>query len=270
MRVSRCLLVLLAAALAGSRPAPARTPPTGPSNLSPQWFGTWQLDRSRSHLVGASITIGRIPHGYHFDFGAVSFNVSDDGRDTTTLGDRTTSIKPLTPNSWYRVHKVAGNEVDHSTLTLAGDSRTLHIHTIATALDGIPQASDESMTRIGPGAGLAGTWRSTNPGVNVTALITIEAAGSGRLTWIFPDQGQRYTVATDAVPVTEIGPGVPATATIAFRRVSDHELQWTERLRGQPFTEGIDRLAADGLTLEETTWPSHTPADRQVAVYTRR
>ncbi len=39
-----------------------------------QWFGTWILNRSLSHLTGPSITIIRVPKGYHFDFGAVSFD----------------------------------------------------------------------------------------------------------------------------------------------------------------------------------------------------
>lgn len=158
------------------------------------WFGSWKLDRAQSQLVGASITIGRLPHGYHFDFGAVSFDVGDDGKDYRTVPSRTTSLKAVGSSQWLRVHKVDGKEVDHSVIKVTPDQQALLIHTVAHQPDGGTHVSDEQLQRVGAGLGLAGTWRSTVPGINVASTIGLSDAGAGQIRWQFPED-QQYFVA---------------------------------------------------------------------------
>lgn len=120
------------------------------------WFGTWVLDRDRSHFTGSSVTIRRVATGYPFDFGAVSFDVGDDGRDYPTVPTRSTSLQQVGPLAWVRVHKVNGLPVDHSTLTVTADGRSMLIHTTARDADAATHTTDERMGRVGQESGLVG------------------------------------------------------------------------------------------------------------------
>lgn len=238
--------------------------------VSTGWFGVWTLDRSQSHFVGPSITISRVPAGYHFDFGAVSFDVGDDGRDFPTVPTRTTSIKPVGEREWLRVHKVNGKEVDHGTLTLTPDDRTMLIHTIATDGDGKTHTSDEAEIRMGAGAGLAGTWRSTTAGVNVSDPIVLTDAGGGKIRWEFPNDGQYYVIAPNGDPAGYEGSRAVPGVTVTLQTTAAHEMRWTEAINGKAYTQGLDVLSDDGRVLRETSWPVARPGDRQEAVYERR
>jgi hypothetical protein len=240
-----------------------------PTTLDGHWFGVWKLDRSLSHLTGSSITIGRVPHGYHFDFGAVSFNVGDDGKDYPTVPTRSTSIKAVGDRKWLRVHKVNGKEVDHGSLIVTPDGNTLLIHTVATDANGKTHESDEKDFRVGNGTGLAGTWRSTAAGVNVSETIELKDAGAGQICWAFPKDQQYYIVMPDGKPASYLGAHAVPSVTVLLRNVSANEMRWTESINGKPYTKGIDTVSADGARLNETTWPVMRPQDKQEAVYRR-
>lgn len=237
--------------------------------LDRSWFGTWKLNRASSHLVGPSITIVRIPYGYHFDFGAVSFDIGDDGKEYPTVPRRTTSLKSLSQRKWLRVHKVDGREVDHGTIQLTPDNRTMLIHTVATDSNGHIRISDERLVRIGKGTGLAGTWRSAVAGINVSEIIVLEDAGGGQIRWECPQDGQFYVITPNGAPVPYQGPRSVPDVTVALQSVSPNEMRWTEFIKGTPYTQGIDKLGDDGKSMTETTWPVKRPSDRQEAVYDR-
>jgi hypothetical protein len=233
-----------------------------------KWVGSWTLDRAQSHLIGPAITIGRVAHGYHFDFGAVAFDVGDDGKDYPTVPTRTTSIKQTAPSQWYRVHKVNGAEVDHSVLVVSKDGGTMTIATVARAADGTTHSSDETLQRIGAGVGLAGTWRSGSEGVNVSPEIQITAGDGGKLPWSLPRDKQYCDVVPDGPAVPLLGSGSIPGLTMLVQRDGDG-LRWTNYVNAKPWMYGIDKVSADGLRLEETTWTPARPEDKQVAVYRR-
>lgn len=233
------------------------------------WLGTWKLNRAKSHLTGPTLTITRVPIGYHFDFGAVSYDIGDDGSDYPTVPTRTTSITAVGRNQWLRVHKVNGKQVDRSTIRVTADNATMLIHTIATAPDGTVHPSDDTEQRIGTGTGLAGTWRSTTAGINVSATIVVEDAGEGKTRRSFPGEGESWVAAPDGKPVPYQGPHAVPGVTVTLRAISANEVRWTDSVNGKPYTEGIDTLTAPG-TLEEVTWQVTTPNEKQVAIYDRQ
>ncbi len=235
-----------------------------------QWLGTWKLNRSLSHLMAPPITIVRTLDGYHFDFGAVRFDIGDDGEDYPTVPTRTTSLKPIGQREWFRVHKVNGKESDHSTIRITPDNRVMLIHTVATEPSGATHVSNDVLERLGPGAGLAGTWRSTSGEGNVAEAMTFSSAGSGRIRWEIPSEGQYYVVAPNGPPAVNAGPRSVPGVTLTLKTVSGTEMHWTELIDGKPLTEGIDSLSANGSILTETTWAVARPADRQQAVYQRQ
>ena len=231
------------------------------------WIGTWVLNRSRSHFVGSSLTIGRIRGGYHFDFGATSFDIGDDGKFYNAYGNRSTSLKALSTDSWLRVHRLNGKEVDHSTITIMPDQAHMIINTTSRA---DAHKSQEVMTRVGRGQGLAGDWRSTNAGTGVSEIIELSDAGAGRLKWSLPKEEQYYVVSLSGEPAVSNGPHAVAGVTVSLTVSSSHHLRWTEFLAGKPYTRGSDILSQDGRTLTETTWPVQHPGEQQKAVYEKR
>lgn len=235
-----------------------------------QWFGTWKLNRSLSHLLAPPLTIARTLDGYYFDFGAVHFDIGDDGEDYPTVPTRTTSLKPVGQHEWFRVHKVNGKEVDHSTIRITPDNQVMLIHTVATDPSGSTQVSDDVLKRIGSGTGLAGTWRSTSGSSDVAETMRFSAAGAGKIRWEIPSEGQYYVVAPNGPPAVNAGPRSVPSVTLTLKTVSASEMHWTESIDGNSLTEGIESLSANGSVLTETTWPVAQPADKQQAVYERQ
>ncbi len=99
---------------------------------------------------------------------------------------RPTSLKAAGDREWLRVHKVGGLEVDHSSLKITSDDKAFRIHTIATDLKGHVHQSDETLDRVGRGTGLAGTWRSTAVGINVSRTVVCERSSGGRHLMMHP------------------------------------------------------------------------------------
>lgn len=233
------------------------------------WFGRWKLDRAQSHFTGPTITIVRIPLGYHFDFGATSFDIGDDGRDYPTVARRSTSMKAVSDHEWLRVHKVDGKEVDHSTLRITPDEKRLLIHTVAVGPDGATHVSDDTEVRVGEGTGLQGTWRSAVAGINVSEVIQLGDAGGGKIRWDFPKDGQFYVIAPNGAAAGYGGARAVPGVTVVLRAESARKMRWEESIDGKPYTDGEDVLSADGRRLTETTWPVKRPAEKQESVYVR-
>ena len=259
MRVVRRLLAASALLLAAAAPAPP-----GPDG----WSGTWKLDRSRSTLVGTSFRITRVPAGYRFDFGATRFDLGDDGAFYPTVPGRTTSLRAISDHEWARVHRVNGTDVDRSSLRITPDDKALVIDTDAVMPDGQVRHSHEVDERVGPGQGLAGTWRSTEQGLNVAETLSLRRLPDGRWQWGAPAEGNYYVVAPDGPPAVNQGPRAVGNVTMSLRTASPVEMRWTVMIAGRPFMEGVDTLGPDGR-LVETSWTDQFPDERQRAAYAR-
>jgi hypothetical protein len=173
----------------------------------------------------------------------------------------------IAQREWFRVHKKDGKEVDHSTLKITSDDKTLLIHTDAADIDGKTQGSDETLKRVGSGTGLAGTWRSTAAGINIPTLIVLEDAGEGRIRRTYPNEGQSYVARPNGKPAAYEGSRSVSGVVVTLSTVSETEMRWTEFINGKPWSQGIDELLTDRKLLKETTWPVKQLADKQEAVY---
>lgn len=243
---------------------------TPAARLDSAWYGDWTLDRGRSQFMAPVLTIGRTLRGYHFDFGATSFDIGDDGRDYPTVPTRTTSLQPTAPGSWFRVHKVDGHVIDQSRLRVTADQRELIIDTTATDAAGTVRTFTERQQRVGRGQGLAGTWRSKTLGANVTTEIVLCGRPGGTVGRSYPREGQSYSAAPNGPPAPYLGPRAVPGVTVALGVLSRTKLRWTESIGVKPYTVAIDVLSPDGQRLTETSWPAARPSERQVAVYERR
>lgn len=229
------------------------------------WSATWKLDRSRSTLVGTSFRIARIPNGYHFDLGAAQFDIPDDGAFHPTVPGRVTSLKVISDHEWARVHRWNGVDVDRSTLRITPDGKTLVIDTKAvTPNKGVH--STERDERVEAGRGLAGTWRSTQKGINIAETLRLQQLQDGRMQWGAPSDGNYFVVEPNGPPAVNQGPSSVNNVTMSLRRISPVEMRWTVMLAAKPFMEGVDTLGPDGR-LVETSWTDQFPDERQRAVY---
>ena len=248
--------------LLGTRLAMAHT-------MSGSWFGTWDLDRAGSTLVGPTIAIARTTDGYHFDLGAANFDLGDDGRFYPTVAGRFTSLKRTAPLEWVRVHRVNGRDFERSILHVTPDQRRLIIDSDTTDPDGGVHHSRDVERRVGSGQGLAGTWQSQREGLNVSNTLVFEGMGEGRIRVGSPEEGNYFVAAPDGVAVPNQGPRATDDATLQLHEDTPREMRWTILIKGKPFEQGIDDLKADG-ELQETTWQENLPRERQRAVYHRR
>ena len=259
MKVGRSLLVTSALLLVAAAP--------GSSGLD-RWSGMWKLDRSRSTLVGTSFRITRIPTGYHFDLGAAQFDIGDDGAFYPTVPGRVTSLRAISDHEWARVHRVNGTDVDRSTLRITSDQKALVIDTEAVTPDGRVRNSHELDERVGAGQGLAGTWRSTENGVNVAETLSLQRLSDTSLQWGAPSEGNYFVVDLNGSPAVNQGARAVSSVTMSLRQASSVELRWTVMIAAKPFMEGVDTRGSDGR-LVETSWTSQFPDERQRAVYER-
>ena len=233
------------------------------------WSGTWTLDRNRSVLTGQSIQIERVPSGYHFDFGAVKFDIGDDGKFYPTIPGRTTSIKPIGPLAWVRVHRSNGKDFERSILRISPDQQTLVIDSETVDPEGNTHKSQDVEQRVGAGEGLAGVCRSRTPGINVPMTVFLSVLDDGRIQIGTPEDGNFFVVTPNGPAAANQGPRATAGAKLLLRRISATEMRWTVMLGENPFQEGIDVLSATG-ELIETTWTEKFPRERQQAVYHRK
>jgi hypothetical protein len=232
------------------------------------WSGTWKLDRSRSALVGTSFRIRRVSNGYHFDFGAVNFDIGDDGAFYPTIPGRLTSIKKTSDHEWTRVHRENGADVDRSILRITPDNQTLIIDTDTVTPGQGVKHSEETDQRVGVGQGLAGTWRSIEKGINVAEIIRLQQLPDGKIHWETPSDGNYFVVEPNGPAAANQGPRSVSNATMSLDRISPVEMHWTVRLAGKPFMQRVDTLESNGH-LVETSWPDQIPDERQRAVYAR-
>lgn len=233
------------------------------------WLGSWKLDRNRSHLVGPSITIRQVTNGYLFNFGATSFTVGDDGADYPTVDSRSTSLKEISVRTWLRIHKIRGKEVDRSTIVISPDNTKMTIHTASVESGRAPRTSEDILTRVGVGDGLAGTWRSTTAGANVSNVITLKRQGTHGIRWEFPEEGQYYIVMPNGQAALNQGPRSVPGVTLIVRTLSATSMEWTESIKGNPYRNGRDTLLDGGNVLQEESWLEIKPSERQRAVYVR-
>ena len=242
---------------------------TGSRAATDPWSGTWVLDRGCSTLTGQSIEIERVRTGYHFDFGAVRFDIGDDGRFYPTVPGRSTSIRPVGPSTWLRIHRANGRDFERSILRVTPDQRSLVIDSDTVDPEGGVHRSQDVENRVGTGQGLAGTWRSRTAGINVPARIVLKVLDGGRIRIGAPEDRNYFIVTPDGPAAVNQGPRATSDARLTLRRVSARELRWTVTLAGRPFQDGIDTLSEAG-DLIETSWMDKLPGEKQRAVYRRQ
>ncbi len=250
--------VLFAAALMLAQPVLAAENP---------WFGTWKLNRGKSNLTGSTYTIVKTGNVYHFDFGALKFDVADDGKDYPVVPTRTVSLKSTGKNEWLQVGKVNGVETSRTILKLSSDGKTESDVTTGTRADGSTYKSESTSERISGGPDLAGTWKDTKESSSASSIMVYSDGGPGKLKIEYPASKATILAPLDGKSVQETGPRAVPDSTYSYRQTSPTELKYIGYLKGKPYYEGIETVSPDGKTLKDVSWLVTKPNEKTTEIY---
>ncbi len=259
-RIMRRSILLCAtlAALTLAQPVLAATNP---------WLGTWKLNRDKSTFTGSTYTVAKTGNVYHFDYGAMKFDIADDGKDYPILPTRTSSLKPTGKNEWLGVDKMNGTEISRYTMKLSSDGKTLTQVTTGTRADGSTYKIEETDTRVGAGPDIAGTWKDTKESSSAPSSMTYSDAGPNTLKIEWPASKLSVTLPLDGKPSAENGPRAIPNFTIGYKKVSVTELKYVAYLSGKPYFEGVQTVSADGKVMKDVRWLAAKPAEKTTAVF---
>ena len=100
--------------------------------------GTWKFNQEKSDLKGQTETIASLgDNKYRFTYGtAISFDLTADGTDQTSLPGATMAITIQDPNSWQIVDKSNGRTNATEVWTLSPDAKSLSAVAKGTRPDG--------------------------------------------------------------------------------------------------------------------------------------
>lgn len=235
------------------------------------WLGTWKLNRDKSTFTGDTLTVGKLPNnGYHFDYGALKYDVYEDGKDYPVVTDATISLKHTGNNEWLYVRKFKGTETSRGEMKLSDDGKTLVVKITGTRADGSTYKSEETNTRLDASTGVSGTWKAVKESTSAESTMLLSDAGSGKIKAEYPQAKSTIVMTFDGKPVTSSGPRTTADETSTFTRVSPTEFKYTELLKGKPYVSGIETVSADGKVLKDVNWLVSKPAEKFIAIWERQ
>ena len=234
------------------------------------WFGTWKLNRSKSTLTGTTVKVVKKGNAYHFDYGALKYDIIEDGQDHTTVPEHTAMLKVTGNGEWLTVDKVKGTEVSRATMKLSNNDANLDISSTGTRPDGTTYKDETKVIRVGAGSGLAGTWKSVADNNTERDEMVYSDAGGGKLKIQYVHEKSEVIAPLDGTPTKESGPRVTPIESMTFKRVTPTELKYTVLMSGKPFAEGVQDVSADGKVLKEESWLVSQPTEKMTQVFEKQ
>jgi hypothetical protein len=231
------------------------------------WFGTWKLNRSKSTFTGSTTKVTKTGNAYHFDLGALKYDVIEDGVDHPIVPDHTSNLKSTGKNEWLEVDKVKGVETSRSKMTLSSDGNTLTMVRTGTRADGSTYKAETKVVRVGAGSGLAGTWKDVSEDSSAKETMVYSDGGNGKLKMQYVEAKSETVVALDGTPATENSPRATPGETFSYKKASPTELKYTVLMQGKPFVEGMQTVSADGKVLKDVSWLVSQPTEKTTEIF---
>ena len=251
-------ILLIAAAITFTQPVLAAGNP---------WLGTWKLNRDKSAFTGTTYTIVKKGNVYHFDYGAVKFDIADDGKDYPIVPTRTGSLKSTGKDEWLEVLKINGVETERTTIKLSSDGKVETETTTGTRADGTTYKSESSSERISGGPDLAGTWKDTKESSSANDVMVYSDAGPNMLKIDEPISKSSTVYPLDGKPVAETGPRAVPDFTVGYKQLSPTELQYKVFVKGKLQFAGTQTVSADGKVLTDVGALASKPNEKTTAIY---
>jgi hypothetical protein len=228
------------------------------------WDGTWKLNQAKSKMTGSTFTITQDGGMYTVDTGAIQFKYACDGKDYPILADRTISCTGG-GNSFTQAIKVAGKPYSTEHRTLSADGSTMTDVEKGTRPDGTAFTDTETFTRVGSGAGLAGTWKSTKMKNSASSLFILKVNGDV-LHYEDPGYKESSDAKLDGTPAPITGGMAPAGLMVS-NKLENGAVTSTVSLNGKELGTDVMTLSADGKVLTDVSWTAGKENEKQTYVY---
>ena len=241
MKSQTLRLCLIAALSCASAAAMAENP----------FAGTWKIDYSKSHVTGETISFTSEADGkVRFTEPDGSYTFKPDGSNGTNDFNQTVQWKEMDAHTWKAFPK-AGSMVVTETWTLGDGEKTLTVATSGTRPNGQQEDATETYTRVGPGKGFFGKWKSTKLANNTPTTRQFEANGDDGVIWNIPEIKASVNLKFDGKDVAPTGPTVPNGLTLAATKAGPRSFELVEKMNGKVIFKARLTVSADGKTLTE-------------------
>lgn len=213
--------------------------------------GTWKVDFSKSHITGQTIGFTAEAGGQvRFTGPTESYSFKPDGTDTKNSFGDAVQWKKVDDHTWKEFTK-EGSMLVTDTWTLNSDGKTLEDAVSGTRPNGQDMNESETFTRVAPGKGFFGKWRSTKIQNNTPTTPQIDANGDDGIIWNIPEIKASVTLKFDGKDVAPIGPTVPEGLTLAATKIGTRSFELTEKVKDKVVFRGHYTVSPDGKTMRE-------------------
>ena len=241
MKISHLPKLGLVAALSCATVAFAQNP----------FAGTWKVDYSKSHVTGDTITFSPEANGkVKFTSDNISYSFKTDGSAGTDPFGETERWTKENDNSWKQVSQV-GSQTVTDIFKVSDDGKTLTNTESGTKPNGDPINSSTSYTRVAPGKGIFGKWRSTKVSNDTPNTAQIDANGDNGIIWHIPQMKAEVNLDFNGKETTPTGPTVPKGLTLAATKTGPRSFKLIEKMNGKLLFTGRYTVSADGKTMTE-------------------
>jgi hypothetical protein len=214
------------------------------------FVGTWKYNKDKSDEKGQVWGIADLgSNKFKMTFGTLSFDLTADGTDQTTLPGATTALTILDANKWQMVNKVNEKTQGASIWTLSPDGKSMSGEYKGTQPDGSAAEAHTTATRVSGSGGFTGTWMvadttSTDPGP-----LVIEAHGRGGLTISNPVYKSKLDLTMNGKDCVTEGPTVLPGITTSAKRHGPQSITMTDKQNGKVLDTEEWKVSVDGKTL---------------------
>lgn len=236
---------------------------------SPDWNGTWVLNRSKSNFKGPVITISIPADGeYRYDDGIANYTFRCDGKYRVIAKKYTQACVKSSPTTLDLIRKESGIETNTYRWELSAGGKVFTATATALGPTGPVNTGQLIASRISGSNGFAGQWRDMSF-LQKHAELTLRIDGQ-YLHIGYLGAGQYVDAPLNGADAAMYGPRAVTGITYAVRRAGEREFLILGKRNGKALNHESLELSGDGRGITDSQWNPDKPADRSTLVYDKQ
>jgi hypothetical protein len=235
------------------------------------YTGTWKIDYAKSKLTGATFTYAAMPGGkIKYSNGAsTTYVFACDGKPYQTIPGETVTCPKAGPMGYTLTYVTKGKPEGTETDTVTDGGKMLTIVNHDTFATGKSRTTSTVFTRVGPGAGPIGMWKSAKTHSSSPTTFTLTAAPT-TIDYLAKLSDTKVSLKLDGTKSPVMGPSVPPGIFVVVRSAAPTKFAFSEFVGGKETGESTWDLSSDGKTLSWTSWTPGKKSEATVAVYEKQ
>jgi hypothetical protein len=211
--------------------------------------GTWKLDAAKSHLTGDTMTLEDAGGGsMKYTDSDQSYTFKPDGSPFTTPTGSDRTFSKNADGSYTVTVKLHGALLRTNTWTPSSDGNSMTIESKGTKPNGDTFDDTTTYTRIAPGSGIIGGWKSTKVKLSSPNSITIQSSGND-VTLTISAVKATAQAKWDGKDYPASGPTVSDGITLALTKTGPTSFKMVEKSKGKVLVTLRYSVAADGKSM---------------------